>query len=255
MTFDLRGSGRIFFSAKHNLVGLRDIACDPRKPQHIFVTQSDFPAIAGFLIFDASGKRETIPSGMPGSALSVAFDRVGNLYTASDVTIFKNATVHATLPFTGIGQLAVDTKGNVYLTDPFIAPRIFRIDQAGNVTVFADASKGLSGPYGLAVDSRNNLFVANNPPSGPAFILKFDPAGTVASFASNISFQPEIESMTFDDRDNLYAALQADNTVLKFDSLGHFTVFATANDGLNFPSAVTAGSCRVDEKEWEDERH
>ena len=255
LTFDARGYGTVFFGAKHNLVGLGDIACDPKNPRHIFVTHDDFPTTAGLLIFDASGHRDTIPSGTPGGSVSLAFDRAGNLYTAGAGTIFRNDTILASLPFTGIGQIAVDKKGNVYLTDPFVSPRIFHIDQAGNVTVFADASKGLIAPYGLAIDSRNNLFVAINPPSSPAFILKFDPSGTATSFATNISFQPIIRSMTFDDRDNLYATLQADNTILKFDRRGNSSVFATASDGLNFPSAVTVGTCPVDGKDSEDDRH
>jgi hypothetical protein len=254
LTFDLRGYGRVFFGANHNLVGLGGIACDPRNPQHLFVTHNNFPATAGFLIFDASGKRETVPSEINGNT-SLAFDRAGNLYTAGDSTIFKNDTILARLPLTGIGQLAMDAKENVYLTDPFVSARILRIDQAGNVSVFADASKGLIGPYGMAIDSRNNLFVANNPPGGAAFILKFDPSGTVAPFAANISFQPIIESMTFDEHDNLYATLRADNTILKFDSRGHSNVFAAASEGVNNPIAIALGTCPVDEKESEDERH
>ncbi len=260
LTFDARGYGTVFFSAQHNLVGLRDIACDPKNPQHIFVSHNSFPATAGLLIFDASGHRDTIPSGTPGGPASLTFDRAGNLYTAmlqADLTgtIFKNDAVFAYLPFTGIGQIAVDRNGNVYLTDPEVSSRIFHIDQAGNVTVFADASKGLIAPYGLAIDSRNNLFVANNPGSSPAFILKFDPSGTVTSFAINISFQPSMRSMTFDDGDNLYATLEADNTILKFDRRGNSSVFATASKGLNNPIAVTVGTCPVDGKVREGESH
>jgi hypothetical protein len=56
------------------------------------------------------------------------------------------------------------------------------------VTVFADAAQGLDTPYGLAIDSMDNIFVANNPPSQPAFILKFDPSGTATLFATDIHF-------------------------------------------------------------------
>ena len=259
LTFDARGDGTVFFSAKHNLMGLRDIACDPKNPQHVFVTHDSASATAGFLIFDASGHRDTIPTA--GSPLALAFDRAGNLYTAmlqadsAAGMIFKNDAVLANLPFTGIGQMAVDRNGNIYLTDPQVSSRIFHIDQAGNVTVFADASKRLINPYGLAIDSRNNLFVANNPGSSPAFILKFDPSGTVTSFATNISFQRIIRSMTFDDGDNLYATLEDDNTILKFDRRGHSSVFATASNGLNNPVAVTVGTCPVNGKDRDDERH
>jgi hypothetical protein len=255
LTFDARGYGTVFFSATHNLVGLRGIACDPKNPQHIFVTHSAAPATAGLLIFDASGNGDTIPSGTPGTNVSLTFDRAGSLYTARDGTIFKNDTVLANLPNSEIGQIAVDRKGNIYLSDPFDSQQILHIDQAGNVTVFADASKGLITPFGLAIDSRNNLYVANNPGRSPAFILKFDPSGTVTPFATNISMQPVIRSMTFDDRDNLYATLEDDNTILKFDRRGHSSVFASASDGVNNPIAITMGTCPVHRRDREEDRH
>ena len=55
LTFDARGNGAVFISAKHNFVGLTQIACDPKNPQHIFVTHNSSPATAGLLIFDSSG--------------------------------------------------------------------------------------------------------------------------------------------------------------------------------------------------------
>jgi hypothetical protein len=109
----------------------------------------------------------------------------------------------------------------------------------------ADATKGLNGPFGLAIDNDDNIFVANNPPSAPAFILKFDPSGTPSPFAADISFQPSIRSMTFDQHGYLYASLAEDNKILKFDKAGNFSVFAEASNGLNFPYSITVGTCLV----------
>ena len=258
LIFDFRGNSRTFFSSKNNFIGLRNIACDPKKPHHIFVTHNSFPKTGGFLVFDASGQMDTVPSGTPGGNVSLAFDDTGNLYAAQTVagtaTVFKNDVSFATLPVTGIGQLAVDSVGHLYLTDPFISPRIFRIDPTGNVTVFADASKGLESPYGLAIDSANNVYVANNPGSRPAFILKLDPFGTATSFATGISFQPIIRSMVFDSNDNLYATLQNDNKILKINRHGNSSEFATGRNGLNYPGAVAIGTCRVEEEEKEFKR-
>src|SRR5215467_3062695 len=53
LTFDSRGNSKVFFGAENNIVGLTDIACDPKKPQHIFVGHSVFSSkISGFLIFN-----------------------------------------------------------------------------------------------------------------------------------------------------------------------------------------------------------
>jgi len=111
----------------------------------------------------------------------------------------------------------------------------------------ADATQGVNSPYGLAVDGEDNIYVANNPPSLPAFIQKFDPSGVASSFAAGISFQPNIRGMTFDlerdgrvnekDRD-LYVALGAQNQILKFDATGHSSLFADASAGLSFPISI-----------------
>jgi hypothetical protein len=257
LTFNFRGRSDVVFGAEHDLGGLRDIVCNPKRPRNVLVSQSNFEiSAAGFLIFNASGRIiYTIPSGTPGAGdIALAFDHVGTLYVAegdnaSNVTIFKNHVTLAHISSTGIGRLAVDSGGNLYLTDPFISPRLFRIDQAGNVAVFADAAQGLDNPYGVAIDKEDNIFVANNPGSQPAFILKFDLSRTATPFATNISFQPSIRSMTFDDKNNLYATLQSDSTILKFDKDGNSSIFADANDGLNFPSAITVGGCPLKEKD------
>jgi hypothetical protein len=136
LTFNSRGRSAVFFGAEHNLTGLRDIACNPKKPRNILVSRSDFNVnAAGFLIFDASGRIiHTLPFGTPGGgAIALAFEHAGNLYVAENATIFKNDVSFASLPFTGIGQLAVDSRGNLYLTDPSISPRVFRIDPAGGM--------------------------------------------------------------------------------------------------------------------------
>src|SRR5262249_40235619 len=105
------------------------------KARHIFVTRSVFQlSAAGFFIFNASGEMDIVPSGTAGGGnIALAFDRAGNLYVAESVggsvRIFKNDVFLASLTDTGIGQMGADCSGNLYLTDPFVSPRIFRIDQ------------------------------------------------------------------------------------------------------------------------------
>jgi hypothetical protein len=257
LTFDSQGNSNVFFGVSNNLEGLRDIACEPPpKPRHderqlVVVSHVNFAQnISELLDFNPSGELvKTTPFGTPGAELSLAFDRHGNFYAAQDTDVFKNGKLFSTVPSGGLGRIAVDSRGNLYITSPFLAPQVLRIDPLGNVTVFADASEGLASPYGLAIDGRDNIYVANNPPSAPAFILKFDQSGNVSTFATGISFQPIIRSMTFDRQNNLYATLEEPNEILKFDTKGNSTVFADANHGLNHPGAIK--SCPGEEEERE----
>ena len=241
---DSQGRSAVLLAASQNLSGLRDIACKPGVVPQIMVSHGDFSAqAAGILIVSRTGRIiHALPSGTPDyPSIAIAYDRAGAFYSASGGTVFRNDRVLATLPYTGIGELAVDSRGMVYLTDPHVGSRVFRIDPGGNVTVFADRSDGLTGPYGLAVDSKDNVFVANNPPSAPGFILKFDSAGNASLFAGGISFQPGLRSLAVDSGDNLYATVWADHQVLKFDDAGSPTIFADADDGLNYPAGIAPG--------------
>jgi hypothetical protein len=108
LTFNFQGESAVFFGAEHNLEGLRDIACNPKRPRHVLVSRSVDNVAVGFLIFNESGRIiHTLPFGTPaGRNISLAFDHSGNFYVAEDnslqPTIFKNDMPLASLPFTGI---------------------------------------------------------------------------------------------------------------------------------------------------------
>jgi hypothetical protein len=241
LTFDFLGNSTVFFSASHDLLGLDDIACSPKKSSHYFVSHvvSD-QGVSELLRFNAAGRIvRTIPFGSAsGGSIALAFDKAGNFYFAQETIIFKNGVLFATVPDASTnGKLAVDSIGNLYLTKP-ISSQVFRVDSLGNVTLFADSTQGVNQPFGVAVDITNNIFVANNPPSAPAFILKFDQSGTASLFATTVEVQPSIRGMTFDQDGNLYATLLDFSTILKFDNNGNSSVFADASKGLDLPIAI-----------------
>jgi hypothetical protein len=252
LTFDALGKAGILFGTQNRVEGTRDLVCSPMKPEPILLSVSDFALRKNeLLVIGAAGDVvNVIPGpGLPGDQFQLTFDPQGNLYFATGGKIFKNGTLFATLPgVVGEGDLAADHSGNLYVTNTF-ASQIFRIDATGAVTLFADASDGLNIPIGLAVDSANNLFVANNTPSAAGSILKFHPSGTSTTFASNISFQPGIRSMimSVDGADSLYVPLENENTILKFDSTGNSSIFADERVGLNAPFGIVIGSCPVKE--------
>jgi hypothetical protein len=198
-TFDSSGHSSVFFGASHKLIGLNDIACS--SSARLVVAHTDFAEnISELLELSASGRIvNRIPFGSSSQGgIALAFDDGGNFYAAQFTTVFKNGVFFTNLPpGSEVGKLVADSKGVLYLSQP-VTSNVVRIDGLGHVTIFADATKGLNGPYGLAVDADNNIYVANNPPSAPAFILKFNPSGIPSSFAAGISSQPNIRGMTFD---------------------------------------------------------
>ena len=246
LTFDSLGHSSVFFSASHNLQGLNDIACNLNGPPGLVVSHTDFSEnVSELLELNASGNIvRRIPFGThDGGGIALAYDAAGNFYAAQDTTVFKNGVLFTNhLPGgSEIGKMVADSRGRLYITQP-ITSQVVRVDALGNVTIFADATQGVIGPYGVAVDGKDNIYVANNPPSADGFILKFDPSGIPSSFAADIfPPQPDIRGMAFDlegDGD-LYATLGLDvNEILKFDTTGLSSLFADASDGLDYPVSL-----------------
>jgi sugar lactone lactonase YvrE len=89
-------------------------------------------------------------------------------------------------------DVAVDAAGNLYIADS-LNHRIRKVDAAGNITTVAgNGTAGFSGdngpaaaavlnsPYGLAIDSGGNLYIAD---SSNNRIRRVSPAGTIATVA------------------------------------------------------------------------
>ena len=169
--------------------------------------------------------------------------------------------------------LAIDTNGNIYAAN-FGNSTITEYAPNGTESLFA--SNGLNQPYGVAMDANENLFVINqgnntitkyspsgaeslfantglNLPGGLAFnpngllfaangdssIVKFNAAGTPTVFV-NPTTNPDLNGphgLAFDHSGNLYVANYFANNVLKFDTQGHDTMFAST--GLNAPTFLT----------------
>jgi hypothetical protein len=265
LTLDSLGHGSVFLSSSYNLQGLDDIACSWTGPPRLVVSHySYWEDVSELLELDGSGKivRRTPFGTRDGGSIAVAFDDAGNFYAAQNSTVFKNGVLFANLPGEWIGKMAFDRRGRLYITVGGTSPgtsEVVRVDELGNVTVFADATQGLNSAYAVAVDGEDNIYVSLNPPSAPASILKFDPSGIPTTFAANISLQPGIGGMAFDleqdglinerDRDLYATALDAEigtfvsaPRILKFDTNGLSSIFADASDGLVFP--VSIASCR-----------
>lgn len=175
--------------------------------------------------------------------ISMAVDkRNGDLYIANGSYIYRKEAGQAEivpvclLPYTGIGDLEIDSRGNLYLSDPFINDVVYKVFVDGTIEIYADITDGIENPYGLAVDTNGNLFVANNLHSG-ATIIKIDPDHQVSVFTSQ-NVEHGILDMTFDSQQMLFAANREQNTIYMYDTTGNGVLFADSEDGLHVPSSM-----------------
>ncbi len=128
-------------------------------------------------------------------------DRVRKISAAgtitSVVTVLGSSGPAVQAPFFFPGGPAVDTQGNIYVTD-FLNNRVEKVTPDGMIATvagtLADGFSGdggpataaeLSGPVDVAVDGQGNLFIAD---SNNLRIRKVSPAGTITTVAGNGTF-------------------------------------------------------------------
>ncbi len=148
-------------------------------------------------------------------------------YGSGVIQQFDSLTQSSTTFASGLASpigLAFDSTGDFYVGD-YGASTIYRYGPNGVRTTFATV--GLQNPMGLAVDGAGNVYAANLWGNN---ITKYTPGGVESVFAGVA--QPK--GLTFDSSGNLYVST-ANDTILRYDSLGHSTVFATSSMGLNGP--------------------
>jgi hypothetical protein len=172
----------------------------------------------------------------------LACDDNGSLYVSAiqGQTIYKfdssgSQFIFASgLSLTRPSSLAFDRSGSLYVAKQWEGT-VEKFDSGGNQSVFAS---GLTIPNWLALDDRGNLFVTtmltvSNGVTG-GIIEKFDSNGYGLLFAST-GLSGGYWGLACDSGGNLYAATYADGKILKFDSSGNQSVFAS---GLNYPAGL-----------------
>jgi hypothetical protein len=90
--------------------------------------------------------------------------------------------------------MAVDSSGNLFVTD-YVCSSVRKVTPAGTVTTFAGGGDGgtdgtgtdagFDGPWGIAIDSADTLYVAEY--DAPR-IRKITSAGVVTTFAGTCAF-------------------------------------------------------------------
>jgi gliding motility-associated-like protein len=163
--------------------------------------------------------------------------------------------INAKLNLEGAVDLALDSKGNLYISQPefFI---IRKIDPAGIITtVIGNGTKGYGGdngnalnaqlslPNGLAIDKNDNIYVAD---PGSNTVRKITPAGIISTFAgspgngysgdggpaTNAKFQiGSPTGVAIDGCGNLYVADYQNHVIRKIDQAGIISTVAGNNIG------------------------
>jgi len=215
----------------------------------------------GISSFKSSNSRFDLPS-------QAAFDSSGNLYISSNRAIRKITPAGVVSTFAGSpGQsgtsngtgtaarfntptgMAFDSSGNLFVAD-FGNNNIRKISPAGVVSSFAGSTAGLSGstnnstgssarfygPIGVAIDSSNNLFVAD---SVNNTIRKITAAGAVTTFAGIVGSTGstdgagtvatfwEPHGITIDSSNTLYVADRNNAKIRKITSGALVSTLAT----------------------------
>jgi len=125
-------------------------------------------------------------------------------------------------------ELAFDSLGNLYAASH--GGSIYKVTPGGTATVF---SSGYTLPFGVAVDSSDNVFITEHT---LANIHKIDPAGTSQLFLNTGGTNPE--GLAMDALDNLLVADTAEGTLTQYSPAAVPTLLA---GGMSFPVCMAFG--------------
>ena len=112
----------------------------------------------------------------------------------------------------------------------------FNTSRQGSVFV----NSGLDYPSGITVDSKGNLYVANNENST---IMRFDSTGHGGLYANSRVGVSGPAGLAIDNNDNLYVANFNNDSVLRFDAEGNVSTFASGN----YPQGATGIAVQIPE--------
>lgn len=177
-------------------------------------------------------------------------------YNTQSGAIYRSSTVYSNANLNGPKGMVLDASGNIFVADSFNFV-IKKIDTSGAMSVFA-GSLGNSGsddgqgtaakftyPWGMAIDSRGNLYVADY---GGHTIRKISPTGLVSTLAGTAGAPGSSDGtgagakfkypsgLATDSSGNIYVADTSNNAIRKITPSGVVTTLAGRAD-LTFGAA------------------
>lgn len=206
---------------------------------------------------------QVVPPGSGNGPLGMAVDAPGNLYVATATFDPATSGVYkiardgssARLPGTGAiafpNGIALDKKGNVYVTDT-IGGAVWRVPANGGPAtkwfesplLLGDGSFNFGFPLGAnGIAYRQNEVVVGNTEGARLVRIPINPDGS-AGPASILAEGPAllaIDGITFDVHGNVWACLIAQSTIARISPSGEITTVASAADGLDWASSLAFG--------------
>ncbi|MGP0075647.1 MAG: IPT/TIG domain-containing protein [Bryobacteraceae bacterium] len=211
---------------------------------------------SGMLYVAAGGYLGSVIQQIPGvtSARDVTVDSSGNIYSTSGGFVLEIPASSGTVTtiagsgnspyFGGDGGpatsaqmyspsgIVVDSSGNWYIADTS-NNRIRMVTSAGVISTIAGtgaagssgdsgpaAAAELNSPHGIAIDSSNNLYIAD---SGNNEVRKITPAGTITTIAGQLN---NPVSVAVDAQGSIYIADSGNNRIAQVMSSGTASTFA-----------------------------
>ena len=130
--------------------------------------------------------------------------------------------------------MAVDSKGNLYLSSPTVG-RVWKETLVSGAYTESDLATGLSQPNGVAVDGAGNVYVAE---FGTGRILKFVLSNGAYTQAVAVTGLAGPYGVAVDGAGNLYVADGSANSVYRETLIDGAYVQTTIRTGLSLPSGV-----------------
>ena len=199
--------------------------------------------------------------------VSVAADVFGNVFIAETgngyavaewIASSNNLITAIDSGLNSVGNLAVDAAGNLYTTDPsgWTLQKWNPASQA--VSILANASSGLLGPFGVAVDGGGNVYVTRNNNSGSAGLQVWSAiSNSLTTLVSNTIVSPS--GVAVDGGRNVYIADSDFNKIYEcphafVNTTPRFESILAGTDGLPTvlpaDATLTGGFQPVSDSSW-----